>query len=160
MSSKENVQKWLSRSINDPLFEILRKSSHLTKTQMECLLIDFLAQNLTTKRLTNEEMASFRLSKAGISRGAFNHTLKQARKNVIQSMYTIILVGYAGMFDDPRLNPYLEVANKLREYMTAYQDLMSDKSFAREHLQVINLLREELESSLQKLSNTRSLSKV
>jgi hypothetical protein len=146
--------------MSDPLVKILVKSSNLTKTQLECLLIDFLAQNLTTKSLTNEEKASFRLSKSEISRGAFNHTLKQARRNVIQSMYTMILIGYVGMFDDTRLNPYLEVANKLREYMNAYQGLLSDEAFAREHLQVINALRNELENSLEKLSNTRALSKV
>ena len=160
VSSKENVQKWLSRSMSDPLVKILVKSSNLTKTQLECLLIDFLAQNLAPKSLTNEEKASFRLSKSEISRGAFNHTLKQARRNVIQSMYTMILIGYVGMFDDTRLNPYLEVANKLREYMNAYQDLLSDEAFAKEHLQVINALRNELENSLEKLSNTRSLSKL
>lgn len=160
MAFKERVQKWLSRSMGDPLVKTLLKSSNLTKIQLECLLIDFLAQNLASKTLTNAEKASFRISKAEISRGAFNHTLKQARKNVIQSMYTVILVGYAGMFDDTRLNPYLEIASKLREYMGAYQDLLSDKSFAAEHLQVINVLRNELESSLERLSNTRSLSKT
>ena len=160
MTSKERVQKWLSRSMNDPLVKTLLKSSNLTKTQLECLLIDFLAQNVASKSPTNAEKASFRLSKAEISRGAFNHTLKQARRNVIQSMYTIILVGYAGMFDDTRLNPYLEVASKLREYMGAYQGLLSDESFAAEHLQIINVLRSELESSLERLSNTKSLSKT
>lgn len=146
--------------MNDPIIKILVRNSNFTKTQLECLLIDLLAQNLTTKTLTNEEKALFRLSKAGISRGAFNHTLKQARRNAIQSMYTVILLGYVGILDDTRLNPYFEVANKLREYTSAYQDLLSDESFAREHLQVINVLRNELESSLQKLSNTKSLSKM
>ncbi len=160
MTSKEKVQKWLSRSMSDPMVKTLLKSSNLTKTQFECLLIDFLSQNLVANTTTNAEKASFRLSKAEISRGAFNHTLKQARKNVIKAMYTVILVGYAGMFDDTRLNPYLEVANKLREYMSAYQGLLSDDSFATEHLQVINVLRSELENSLERLSGTKSLSRT
>jgi len=160
MSTKENVQKWLTRSINDPIIKILSKNSNLTKTQLETLLIDFLAANLAEKSLTNEEKALLRLSKAGTSRGAFNHTLKQARKNVIQSIYTILLLGYLGIFDDTRLDPYLEVASKLRDYVSAYQNVLSNEALATEHLRIVSMLREELESSLEKLSNSKSLSKL
>lgn len=158
ISTKENVQKWLERSINDPIIKILSKSSNLTKIQFETLLIDFLAPNLAGKSLKNEEKAVLRLSKAGISRGAFNRTLRQARKNVIQSVYTILLLGYLGVFDDTRLDPYIEVGGKLREYVDAYQNVLSNGSLASEHLRIINMLREELEASVEKLSNPKSLS--
>ena len=92
MASRELVQKWLSGSVADPIIKILSKNSNLTKTQLETLLIDFIAPNVSGKLLTNQEKALLRLTKAGISRGAFNHTLKQARRNIIQSMYTIILL--------------------------------------------------------------------
>lgn len=160
MSAKENVQKWLTRSINDPLIKILSKNSILTRTQLETLLIDFLASNITGKTLTNEEKALMRLSKAGVTRGAFNHTLRQARLNVIRSIYTVLLLGYLGLFDDTRLDPYLEVANKLKDYVNAYQNTLSNGSLAAEHLQIVRMLREELEISLKKLSNSRSLSKL
>jgi len=160
MSAKETVQKWLIGSINDPIIKILSKNSNLTKKQLETLLIDFLAPNLTEKALTNEEKALMRLSKAGISRGAFNHTLRQARKNVIQSIYTILLLGYLGVFDDTRLDPYLEAANKLRDYVSAYQNVLSKEALASEHLHIVSMLREELEISLEKLSNSKSLSKL
>jgi len=160
MQTKEIVQKWLTGSINDPIIKILSKNSNLTKTQLETLLIDFLAPNITGKVLTNEEKALMRLSKAGISRGAFNHTLRQARRNVIQSMYTILLLGYLGIFEDTRLDPYLEAGSKLRDYVKAYKNVSPTETIATEHLRIVSMLREELELSLEKLSNSKSLSKL
>ncbi len=160
LTTKETVQKWLKRSVDDPIIKILSKNSNLTKTQLETILVDFLAPNITGKSLTNEEKALLRLSKAGISRGAFNHTLKQARKNIIQSIYTILLMGYLGIFDDTRLDPYLEAANKLRDYVNAYQNGLPNEALATESLRIVSMLREELEISLEKLSNTKSLSKM
>jgi len=156
--AKENVQKWLIQAINDPIAKLLAKNSNLTQTQLETLLIDFLASNMSEKSLRNEEKARLRLSKAEISRGAFNRTLKQARENVIQSMYTIILLGYLGMFENTRLEPYLQAADKLQHYVNAYKDALSNGPVAEEQLRVVNMLRTELENVLQSLSGTRSLS--
>jgi len=157
---KESVQKWLMRSINEPLVKILAKNSNLTQIQLETLLIDFLATNIAGKSFRNEEKARLRLSKAEISRGAFNRTLRQARKNVIQSMYTIILLGYLGMFNNTRLDPYLEVASKLQHYINAYKDALSNGKLADERLRIVNMLRQELEGSLERLSRTNSLSEA
>jgi hypothetical protein len=159
-TSKESVQKWLIHSINDPIAKILAKNSNLTKIQLETLLIDFLATNIVAKTLKNEEKARLRLSKAEISRGAFNRTLRQARKNVIQSMYTIILLGYLGMFNNTRLDPYLEAASKLQHYVSAYRDILSNGKLAEEQLRIVSMLREELESSLERLSGTSALSEA
>jgi len=160
LASRELLQKWLSGSTTDPIIKILSRNSNLTKTQLETLLIDFLGPNISGKSLTNQEKALLRLTKAGISRGAFNHTLKQARRNIIQSMYTIILLGYLGIFEDTRLDPYLEVANKLKEYVGAYKDVISNNELGTEHLRIVTMLREELENTLEKLSTPRSLSKT
>lgn len=160
MSVKENVQNWLNRSINDPIIKILARNSNLTKIQLETLLIDFLSPNMAGKSLTNEEKALLRLTKAGISRGAFNRTLRQARKNVIQSIYTILLLGYLGIFDDTRLDQYLEAAGKLKDYVNAYQNILSNNDLAAENARIISMLREELEASLEKLSSSKSLSKL
>lgn len=147
-------------SLNDPIAKILIENSHLTKTQLETLLIDVLAENLADKSLKYEEKAKLRLLEAGISRGAFNRTLKQARRNAIQSVYTVLLLGYLGIFEDTRLDPYLEAANKLQAYMNAYREIPNDTNVKNEHLRIMKMLREELEASLEQLSNTKSLSKV
>ena len=160
MPVKESVQNWLIRSTNDPIVKILSKNSNLTKTQLESLLIDFLATNIAGKTLSNEEKAKLRLSKAEISRGAFNRTLKQARKNVIQSMYTILLLGYLGIFSNVRLDSYLEAASKLQDYVSAYKDILSNNQLAEEQLRIVNMLRKELESSFEQLSGTDALSRT
>jgi len=154
------VQKWLIRSTNDPIVKILAKNSNLTKTQLETLLIDFLATNIAGKTLRNEDKARLRLSKSEISRGAFNRTLRQARKNVIQSMYTIILLGYLGIFNSTRLDSYLEAASRLQHYVSAYRDILSNDKLAEEQLRIVTMLREELESSLERLSGTSALSET
>lgn len=160
MNLKENVQKWLTLSLNDPVVKILVKNSILTKIQLETLLIDILAENISRKSLKTREKAKLRLLKEGISRGSFNRTLRQARRNVIQSIYTVLLLGYLGIFEDTRLDPFLEVANKLRTYMTAYRDIMKAEGIVDEHLRLVKMLRDELEASLEKLSNPRMLSNM
>ncbi|MEM2780213.1 MAG: hypothetical protein QW791_05015 [Candidatus Bathyarchaeia archaeon] len=150
MKLKDIVQQWLKKSLEDPIIKILAKNSHLTKIQLETLLIDVLAENISGKPLKYEEKAKLRLTKAKLSRGAFNRTLKQAEKNVIKSIYTIILLGYLGIFESTKLDPYIEVANKLQEYVEAHKH----KSNREEQIRLLEILREELETSLKKLSNS------
>jgi len=150
---KESVQTWLLTSLNDPIVKILAKKSHLTKTQLETLLIDILSENIARKPLKYDEKARLRLTKAKISRGAFNRTLKQAKENVVKSIYTILLLGYLGVFESTTLDPYLEIANKLKEYLDAYKTLANKGLHENDQLKLIEILREELEKGLKKLSN-------
>jgi ABC-type microcin C transport system duplicated ATPase subunit YejF len=136
------------RSLNDPITEILYKNSHLTKTQLETLLIDILAENISGKALNYDEKSRLRLTKAKISRGAFNRTLKQAKGNVIKSIYTILLLGYLGVFESTTLDPYIEIANRLKEYVEAHKSMANTS----ENLKIIKIIREELEASLERLS--------
>ena len=152
---KEGAQKWLIRSLGDPIVKMLAKNSNLTSTQLETLLIDILAGNISGKSLKYDEKARLRLS--AVSRGAFNRTLRQARGNVIQSIYTILLLGYLGVFEDTRLDPYLEVANKLRTYMKAHRDLLGKRA-TDERIKIISILHKELKKSLEQLSEPRTMS--
>ena len=153
MKLKENVQTWLNGSLNDPIVNILAKNSHLTRTQLETLLIDVLSENISGKQLKYDEKASLRLTKAQISRGSFNRTLQQAKGNVVKSIYTVLLLGYLGVFGDTTLDPYLEVANKLHECIAAYKDLPNKGVELDEHLKIIETIRKELETSLKVLAN-------
>ncbi len=139
--------------MEDPIAKILARNSNLTKTQLETLLIDVLSENLASKRLKYEEKAKLRRTKARISRGAFNRTLRQAKKNTIQSIYTVILLGYFGIFEEANLITYIEIANKLKAYTKAYRDLLVNKEGAKEQFQALRALREELEAVLDDLSN-------
>ncbi|MEM2147571.1 MAG: hypothetical protein QXJ94_03075 [Candidatus Bathyarchaeia archaeon] len=153
MKLRESVQTWLKKSFEDPIVKILAKNSHLTKTQLETLLIDILSDNLSGKKLKYDEKAKLRLTKAKISRGAFNRTLKQAQENVIKSIYTVLLLGYLGIFESTTLDPYIEAANKLQQYIEAHQNMPDTAERLEEQVKFLKMLREELETSLKQLSN-------
>ncbi|MGE5187843.1 MAG: hypothetical protein ACM3JE_02325 [Betaproteobacteria bacterium] len=153
MKLKEGVNAWLNGALSDPIVKILAKNSHLTKTQLETLLIDILAENISGKQLKYDEKAALRLTKAKISRGSFNRTLKQSRENVIKSIYTVLLLGYLGVFETTTLDPYLEIANKLHDYVEAHQEIPGKEEEVKDHLKVIEIIRNELELSLKRLSS-------
>jgi len=150
MKHKESVQYLLTNSLNDPITKLLATNSHLTKTQLETLLIDILADNIADKQLKYDEKARLRLTKAKISRGAFNRTLKQAKENVLRSIFTVLLLGYLGVTESSTLDPYLEVANKLQEYIEACKSSQSQI----EHRKAVENVREELEKSLRQLAES------
>lgn len=152
MKLKEGVQAWLNGAMNDPVVRILAKNSHLTKTQLETLLIDVLAENLSNKHLKYDEKAQLRLTKAKISRGSFNRTLKQSKENVIKAIYTVLLLGYLGIFESTTLDPYLEIANKLHDFIEAHK-AGEDSEDLEERLKIVELVRNELEISLKELAN-------
>ena len=152
MKLKESVQKWITRALNDPIVKILAKNSHLTKTQLETLLIDIISENIAGKQLKYDEKAKFRLTKAKISRGAFNRTLKQAQENVTRSIYTILLLGYLGILETAQLDPYIEISNKLQKYIEAYQNMPEKQEELEEHMKIMETIREELQTTLLQLS--------
>jgi hypothetical protein len=150
---KDGVTAWLNGALNDPIVKILAKNSQLTKTQLETLLIDILAENISGKQLKYDEKAKLRLTKSKISRGSFNRTLAQSKENVIKSIYTVLLLGYLGVFESSTLDPYLEIANKLRDYVEAHQDIPGEQEELDDHVKLIEIIREELETSLKRLSS-------
>jgi len=150
---KESIQSLIISSLNDPVAQILAKNSQLTKTQLETLLIDVLSEITAGKPLKYEEKPRLRLTKAKISRGAFNRTLKQAKQNVTRAIYTVLLLGYLGVFETTTLDPYLEIGNKLQEYIEAYKNMTNNTAEQVEHLKIIEMLREELEIRLKQLAS-------
>ena len=143
---KESVQKIIKSSMNDPIVNILLKNSHLTKTQLETLLIDVLTENFAENQLSFEEKAKLRLIKPSVTRGAFNRTLKQAKNNIVKSIYTIMLLGYLGIFENSSLTPYIEISNKLKTYIETYKKFLKDRK--KEEKELIVILREEIEKML------------
>ena len=152
------MRRWLSGIFRDPIVEILLKNSQLTKTQLETLLIDLLAEKISGKRIAYETKAKMRLIKSGVSRGSFNRTLAQARNNTIRSIYTLILLGYLGVLDTPNLDPYIEIANRIRDYMEAYRNFWKEGKQSKEYLRVMQMLQRELENGLMELSKQKSMS--
>ncbi|UCE29876.1 MAG: hypothetical protein JSV85_03965 [Candidatus Bathyarchaeota archaeon] len=156
MRPQEKTQKWIKRSLEDPIAKILSQNSCLTKIQIETLLIDALTENIAEKPLKYEEKAKLRIS--AVSRGAFNRTLGQARRNVIRAIYTIILLGYVGISDGTLLDPYIEIANRLQTYMNTYREALGEQMTTTEYLAAIATLRNDLENDLKQLSKPRKMS--
>jgi hypothetical protein len=152
MKLKDSVQLWLNGAFSDPIVKIMLKNSQLTRTQLETLLIDILAENIAGKPLKYDEKARLRLTKAKLSRGSFNRTLAQSKENVVKSIYTILLLGYLGVFESTTLDPYLEIANKLKEFVEMHENLPDTLEGAQNHLKIVEIIREELELSLKRLS--------
>jgi len=162
LSDLREIQNRIKRIMEDPLAKILIKNSHLTETQLETLLIDILADDMIDMKWGYEQKSKTRLSKAGVSRGAFNQTLRQARKNITQAIYTVLLLGYLGILDTPKLSPFLEASNRLEEYMEAYKEAWNEsksKTADETKLKIVSSMRKELESSLFDLSASKIIRK-
>jgi hypothetical protein len=104
----------IHRTLNDPVSKLLLDNSHLTLTQLETLLAASISSEKNSKK---SQRRLFRPSGARISRGSYNRTLIQAQNNVIRSIYTLLLLGYVGLFDTPALQPFLELSDGLQGYM-------------------------------------------
>jgi len=162
LSGLNSAQNWIKRILEDPITKILLENSNLTNIQLETLLIDILSEENIEKRLKYHEKVKLRLKKEGISRGAFTRTLKQARRNVVQTIYTLFLLGYVGFFEDPTLDKYAEVAHNLERYTEAYREVWEKMEAGRateEDLKVVKILQNELEERLKELVEPRMLSK-
>jgi len=149
-SLKETIQNWLQTRLEDPIVKILSEGSNLTNIQLETLLIDVLAENIAQKHIQYEEKATFRKRGEKISRGAFNRTLRQAKDNIRRSMYTILLLGYLGILNHDSLIHFQEISNTIQSYMEAVKQLADRSNNSKKQTQIVNLLREELQKSLNR----------
>ena len=143
----------IDRSFKDPLMAILLKNSNLTKIQYESLLIDYFTDNMTDNALTYENKASYRSKK--VSRGSFSRTLSQARRNVVSSIYTILLLSYVGIYDSFPFEEYKNLAEKLSEYTVLTQDQDSLESRS-----IIKRLEVELANGIRSLAEPKQLKQV
>jgi len=113
------ARRSIRNMVDDPVTKLLVSSSHLTIPQLETLLANSISYEKTVKK---EYRRLFRPSKSQISRGSYNRTLIQAQNNVIHAIYTILLLGYVGLFDDASLQPFLELSDNLQSYITERKD--------------------------------------
>jgi hypothetical protein len=114
----------------------------LTKKQYENLLIGSLREKFINRGIRFE--SKLWLKGQRVSRGAFYRTLRQARRNVISSIYTIFLLGYIGLFDSPRLEPFIEVSNALRDLSERMRELEGD-------LESVKSVMAELDRNLREI---------
>ncbi len=124
--SSEEYQKIVEKTFQDPITDILLKNSNLTRIQFETIVIDMLTDIISENKLSFDEKILFRSEK--VSRGSFSRSLSQARKNLISSMFTIVLFSYLGVFDERPFDEYYILAERLREYTTMIESESSEVS--------------------------------
>jgi len=107
------ARKSIESTVTNPISKLLLDHSHLTTAQLETLLADSISSEKTSKK---GQRRLFRPSRSTTSRGSYNRTLIQAQNNVIRSIYTILLMGYVGLFEEPTLQPFLELSDNLQSY--------------------------------------------
>jgi hypothetical protein len=159
---KKEINDWLITTLEDPLIRTLAENSNLTKTQLETFLIDVLAEDVVGQDINYEQKSRLRLNEKDVSRGSFNRTLHQAQRNIIQSIYTILLLGCLGVFETPRLDQYLKMSNRLSVYIEKYRKVwknLAQKGTSKEKMLKLTMLRKELKSSLKELAVPNKLSK-
>ncbi|MHA1771178.1 MAG: hypothetical protein ACTSYL_08970 [Candidatus Thorarchaeota archaeon] len=113
----------LAKSVQDvmkePILSTLLERSNITRPQLETLLIDLVIEDAAGMHLPYEQKAGLRsktTKRKGVSRGAFNRTLQQARRNVMRSIYTMVLLAYLGLFDYSIFRPFEEISAKIADY--------------------------------------------
>ncbi len=125
----------------DPVFSLLTRNSSLAKAQLETLLIDALSTE-EAFNLTSDQKA--RLRRRKVSKGAFNRSLSQAYKNVRESLFTTLLMGYLGLLESPSLTSFLELGERLSELSASYRQGSASSRFIDENRRVIIQMIEEI----------------
>jgi hypothetical protein len=112
--------------LQDPITQMLAENSQLSQVQLETLVLDYLLDGFGGKRVDYQTKAALRDQKksrrkhSGVTRGAFNRSLAQARRNVTKSVFTLVLLGYLGLFETPSLMRYQSLAEDIRSYAREY----------------------------------------
>jgi hypothetical protein len=147
--------------LQEPILKLLMRESNLTETQLETLLIDLVIEDSYKFHITYDDKASFR-SRAGtrtrgVSRGAYNRTLKQARKNVTRCLYTMLLLTYLGLFELTIFRPFEEVAARIGDYRRIREILAGKSELTQEDLETVKVTERTIISILDELSSSLAL---
>ena len=148
--SEKRYQDIIQRTFQDPITDLLLKNSSLTKTQFETLIIDLLTDLMSEEKVSFYQKTLFRNKK--VSRGSFSRSLSQARRNVISSIFTIVLMSYIGVFDARPFDDYYFLAEKLKEYVSMVQLKGNDVS-----KNVLKRLEVELIDGIRELATPTSI---
>ncbi|MCS7094741.1 MAG: hypothetical protein NZ988_02900 [Thaumarchaeota archaeon] len=95
------------RPLIDPLLAYLFKNSALTERQMEVLLTEL---DPSTRGMKMSEKARL----LGVTKGTYAKVLQQALRNLSQSVFTVLVMGYLGLHGQEGSSWIVEVAEHLR----------------------------------------------
>ena len=140
----------LARLKEDRLAKTILQNSHLSEVQFSSLVIDVL---WPTSQPSSADGGQ-RSRRRQVSKGAFNRSLAQARRNVIKSIYTVFLLAYFGLFDSPKLEPFLRLGDEMKTFLDAKHETGHEgESEARDAMKA---LENALENSIGELARMGS----
>jgi hypothetical protein len=148
--SSDKLQNIIEKSFKDPITDLLLKNSNLTKTQFETLIIDLLIDIISDEKVSFHQKTLFR--RKNVSRGSFGRSLSQARKNVISSIFTIVLLSYIGVFKTRPFDDYEFLAEKLKEYISLMES--QEVNYSKDVLRQIEI---ELIAGIRELATPTSI---
>ncbi len=146
---REGTRASIKQTLQDLILSSLLTRSNLTRAQFETLLMDQLGHDMANKRLTRNEMAALLRGHRGISRGALNRTLRQARENISEAIHTVLLLGYCGLVESPSLAPFLEASETLKAKMHQLEDLA--ESNPKLYTSTVDAMIQDLEEAFKAL---------
>ena len=135
----------------DPVVKLLLANSHLTLAQLETVLAD---RSFRENDVRKARRRLYRPSGRNLSRGAFNRSLIQAQNNIIRSIYTVLLLGYSGLFDTASLQPFLELSDTIQGYVQDNRQAGTPDRF------VIQQLNARLLEGISSLANRKSFKDI
>lgn len=141
----------LARLKDDPLAKTLLENSHLTRVQFATFLIDVLWS--TSQISPSDGEPRLRSGRRQVSKGAFNRSLSQARRNVIRSIYTVFLLAYFGLFDSPKLEPFLRLGDEMKTFLDAKHE--SGHQDDSEAYNATKVLEDALQGTVGELARMR-----
>ena len=145
------------RALGEPILKILLERSLLTEIQLETLLIDLAIEDQVGDHIPYEDKASIRRrttsKSSGVSRGAFNRTLSQARRNVTRCLYTMILLAYLGLLDYAIFRPFEEISSKIGGYQNIREVLAGRDSLSTEDLESYKAAEQIILEALEELTS-------
>ncbi len=150
---REATRASVKQILGDPVTTKLLERSNLTKAQFETLLLDQLGEEMADRPLKRQEMAELSRREPGISRGALNRTLSQAKRNVSSSIHTFLLLGYSGLTDSPSLAPFIEASERLKSNTSELHDISRTNS--ENYSRIVEEIMRDLEEAFEALQSKK-----
>jgi hypothetical protein len=157
----DNLASQSRQILREPILKILLQQSILTKAQLETLLIDIIIEDRYGDHIPYRDKAQIRSQKKGatkgVTRGSFNRTLKQARKNITKCMFTMLLLAYLDLFDYNIFRPFEEIASNLAEYRRIREILAEKDDLTPDELESYKVMERTILTSLDQIIPPLSL---
>ncbi|WP_455368407.1 hypothetical protein [[Eubacterium] cellulosolvens] len=128
------TKKLLKKTLSDEILKILLSNSNITHKQFESLIINSFSGDIFDRGNISRERPKLRTDRSILSRGSFDRTLSQARRNVRRAISTVLLLGYVGILESPELEPFLEVGNRIKAYTEINRESGNDSVRLRNNL--------------------------